>query len=334
MINPLINIIVPVYGVEQYLRKCVDSILAQTYNNIRVILVNDGSPDSCPAICEKYSLADERIVVIHRTNGGLSAARNSGLDFLCNKGLTEIGKYVAFIDGDDYIAPDYIEFLYKLLLENHADVAQCGHYIVFSESRKVDKNTNHHTLCLNREQALESLCYNGVWDVTAWNKLYKLEVFSDLRFPEGRLYEDTAVCHLIVEKANRMVVNMEPKYYYIQRYTSTANSTAWKEYKYQFVDAGDEMADWIRIHYPQLTEASNVKRVFVRLSTLSQMINSNHYDKQRIMEMKRVIVYYGKAVLFNPKVAKRDKFGIIAILIGYPFYSIVWKLYYKIVRRR
>lgn len=334
MEEPLINIIVPVYGVEKYLHKCVDSILAQTYKNIRLILVDDGSPDNCPQICEEYATGDKRIVVIHRTNGGQSAARNSGLEFLQKKSLKEVGKYVAFIDGDDYVAPDYIEFLYNLLIDNDADISQCGHYIVFSESRNVDKNSEHCTLVLNRKEALESLCYNGVWDVTAWNKLYKLNIFDKIYFREGRLYEDTAVCHLVATQANRLVVNMEPKYYYIQRYTSTANSIDWKEYKYQFLEAGDEMADWITEHYPKLAEAANVKRVFVRLSTLSQMVNSNHYDRKRIKEMKSVINQHRRNILKDSKVAKRDKLGIMALALGYPFYVMVWKIYYKFVRRR
>lgn len=331
---PLINIIVPIYGVEKYLKRCVDSILVQTYRNIRVILVDDGSPDQCPEICDQYRLLDERIVVIHRMNGGQSAARDSGLEFLYSGGLSEIGDYVAFVDSDDYIAPDYIEFLYNLLIENQADIAQCGHYIVFSETRKVNKNTDNSTKILNREKALESLCYNGVWDVTAWNKLYKLKIFENIRFPKGRLYEDTAVSHLIAAEAERMVVNMTPKYYYIQRDTSTANSTVWKEYKYQFLEAGDELADWVTERYPQLEEAAKAKRVFVRLSTLSQMVNAEYYDRQRILEMKQVVDSYRKDVLRDPKVGKRDKMGVIALALGYPFYRAAWRIYYKIARRK
>jgi hypothetical protein len=167
-----------------------------------------------------------------------------------------------------------------------------------------------------------------------WNKLYKLDIFEDIRFPEGFLYEDTAVSHLVAAKAEKLVVNMTPKYYYIQRYNSTANSMAWKEYKYQFIEVGDKMADWISVHYPALSGAANVKRVFVRLSTLSQMANSNHRDKARISEMMSVIKKYRKAILHDPKAAKRDKLGIITMSFGFTLYCLVWKLYYKIARRR
>lgn len=328
---PLINIIVPIYNVEKYLCKCVDSILSQTYTNLRVILVDDSSPDKCGEICDEYAKQDSRVLVIHRPNGGQSAARNSGLDALINSDLP--GEYVAFVDGDDYVASDYIEFLYKLLGDNEADISQCGHYIVYSEKRMSEKSTNNATVVIDKHQAIESLCYNGIYDVTVWNKLYKTSIFSEVRFPEGKIYEDTAISHLIAEKAVKIVVNMSSKYYYIQRYNSTANGVVFNQRKYQFIDAGDEMADYIILHYPELTKAANVKRVFVRLSTLSQMVNSNHYDKQRIEEMKRIVKRHSLDVLLNKKASKRDKIGIIVLCLGFPFYSACWRLYYKIVRR-
>lgn len=330
---PLINIIVPIYNVEKYLDKCVRSILNQTYKNIRVILVDDGSPDKCPEMCESYARKDDRIFVIHKKNGGLSSARNSGLDVLFSSQFSDKGKYVAFIDSDDYVAEDYIEFLYDMIEKNQADIAQCGHYIEFSEKRRNDKNREHKTIVLSKEEGLESLCYNGVWDVTAWNKLYKLQILEYVRYPEGRCYEDTATSYLITDKAKRLVVNMEPKYYYVQRYSSIANSNSWKEYKIQFIEIGDQFADWITLNYPQYAEAANIKRVFVRFSTLSQMVNSNHYD-DRVVEIRKTILNYKDSVLKNPKVNNRDKMGMIALSCGWNFYRILWKTYYKFVRRR
>jgi glycosyltransferase involved in cell wall biosynthesis len=320
--------------VEQYLRRCLDSILAQTHKNLRVILVDDGALDGCPAICDEYAQKDSRVMAIHRPNGGLSAARNSGLSALLDDGLSGgKGEYVAFVDSDDYIAPDYIEFLYKLLRDSNADISQCGHYVVYSESRMSDQDPHHATVTLDKYQAIESLCYNGIYDVTAWNKLYKLSIFDAIRYPEGRIYEDTAVCYLVAEKAERFVVNMTPKYYYIQRYNSIANGVVFNERKYQFIQAGDEMADYIMYHYPDLTKSANVKRVFVRLSTLSQMVNCGHNDKRRVSEMKRVVAKYRWDALLDKKASKRDKFGIMALMLGFQFYRFVWRLYYALRRR-
>jgi glycosyltransferase involved in cell wall biosynthesis len=327
MNNPLITIIVPVYNVEKYLRKCIDSIIGQSYTNLEIILVDDGSPDGSPAICDEYSTQDERIRTVHRANGGQSAARNSGLSIMK-------GEYVTFVDSDDYVSPDYIEFLYKLLVENNADISQCGHYIVFSEPRQVNKYSDHGLVLFDKKQAIESLCYNGIYDVTAWNKLYKADLYHEIRFPEGRIYEDTAVSHLVAERAKKIAIQMIPKYFYIQRYNSTANGLEFNERKYQFLQAGDELADWVTEHYLELTDAANVKRVFARLSTLSQLVNCNHYDKKRIAEMMAVIKKYRGGVLRDHQVSKRDKLGILSISLGYPVYWLLWKIYYTTVRRK
>lgn len=332
MKNDLISVIVPVYNVEKYLRKCVDSLIDQTYINLEIILVDDGSTDGGGKLCEEYAAKDARIQTIHRANGGQSAARNSGLDVMK-------GDFVAFIDSDDYVESDYIEFLYKLLIQNNADISQSGHYVVYSETRKVDKCADHSLIVMDKKQAIESICYNGIYDVTACNKLYRAFFFQDndgsekIRFPEGKLYEDTAVSYLIAEKANRIVVQMTPKYYYVQRYDSTANGKKFKEYKLQFLEAGDDLAEWVTKSYPDLTDAANVKRVFVRLSTLSQMVNCNYYDKKKIYDMREVIKKYGLDVLKNKKASKRDKVGTVLMLLGFPVYRVVWKIYYKVVRR-
>ena len=330
----LINVIVPVFNVEEYLQRCIESILEQTYSKFRLILVDDGSPDRCPEICEAYAQKDERVIVIHKENGGLSSARNSALDWLANGSLSPAGEYVAFIDSDDYVTPDYLEGLYKLLHHSQADIAQCGHYIVFSENRRVDKNTDHQTYVLNQKQAIESLCCNGIWDVTAWNKLYKLSIFDKLRFPDGKLYEDTAISHLVASRARLVAVNMTPRYYYTQRYCSTANSVEWKEYKYQLIEAGDAMAEWVIKHYPDLQQVAMTKRVYVRLSTLSQMVNTNHYDAERISQMRSFILKNRKSVLKNKAAAWRDKCGIIVIFFGWNVYKSLWQSYYRFVRRR
>ncbi len=334
MKKPLINIVIPIYNVELYLHKCVDSVLSQTYENLRVILVDDGSPDNCPAICDEYAARDKRVRTVHRINGGLSAARNSGLSMLFEMTHEEQGEYIAFVDSDDYVAPDYIDFLYYLMISNDVDIAQCGHYIVYSTIRHSDKNSDHTTHTLSSIQALESLCYNSLYDVTVWNKLYKLRLFQDIRFPEGRIYEDTAVAHLLADLVESVAVNMTPKYYYLQRYDSTANGMAFHEKKFQFLQAGDEMADYVTRRCPYLEQAANVKRVFVRLSTLSQMVNCNYYDKKRITEMKRQVQLYWRDVLINNQAAIRDKLGILALLLGWPVYCILWKIYYKVVRRQ
>ena len=333
-LSTLVNIIIPVYNVKEYLARCVDSVLAQTHENIRVWLVDDGSTDGSEQVCDEYAARDGRVVVIHKENGGLSSARNTGLDRIFSMAPERRGVYVAFVDSDDWVEPEFIEFLLDLLVTTGADVSQCGHYITFSESHEEDKCADYGLVMLDRVQAMESLCRNGRWDVTAWNKLYRLDLFEGLRYPRGKSYEDTFTAHLIAARASTFVVRMVPLYHYVQRYTSIANGLAWSDSKLDLIEAGDQMAAWISKYYPNLVDAAMEKRVFVRLSTLSQMVNTRHLDDERAGEMRRFVCDHAGQVLRDPYASKRDKLGILMLLPGLGWYRLVWSLYYTLRRRR
>lgn len=332
--NYLVNVIVPVFNVEKYLSRCVESILSQTYQNIRIWLIDDGSTDDSSKICDRYSQKSDRVISIHKLNGGLSSARNEGLDRVYKLSPETRGSFISFVDSDDWIEPKYIEFLVNLSLSTNSDISQCGHFITFSDSYEVDKNKNHDVICLNRLEALESLCRNGTFDVTSWNKLYKVKLFEHIRFPYGKTYEDTATTYQLVELAERFAVSMTPLYHYVQRYTSIANGTDWSDSKLDLIAAGDQMADWICLHYPCLNDAAAEKKVYVRLSTLSQMVNTGNLNDIRAREMRRFICEHARQVLFDRRASRRDKLGVLMILPGFPWYRIAWSLYYTIRRRR
>lgn len=328
-----VEIIVPVFNVVNLLPRCIESLLGQTYRNIRIWLVDDGSTDGCSSICDKYAEKDSHIVVIHQRNGGLSSARNAALDRIFSLG-SKRGDFIACVDSDDWVEPDYIEFLLNLIETTGADIAQCGHYIDFSEKRSVEKDEDHSIRSFSGESAVESLLRNGPYDVTAWNKLYRANVLEGIRYPENMSYEDTATAHLIVDRACFVVVCMEPKYHYVQRYESIANGTRWSDSKYDLIRAGDEMAEWTVKRYPGLADAALEKRTFVRLSTIAQMVNTGHHDKERICEMRGFIVRNAWELLTDPAASRRDKLGTILIIPGFWLFSASWKLYYAIWRRR
>ena len=178
---PKISIIVPVYNVEKYLRKCVDSILNQTFKDFELILVDDGSIDTSGKICDEYNLKDNRIKVIHKENGGLSSARNAGLDIAQ-------GEYIGFVDSDDWIELDMYEELYKICKENDTDVGIVGiNYGGASEKKKSKKIEIY-----SNKLILDDLVYNKGKEITwpAWNKLWLKKVIGESRFKEGRIYED------------------------------------------------------------------------------------------------------------------------------------------------
>ena len=214
--NPLISIIIPVYNVEKYLCKCLDSVLAQTYHNIQVILVDDGSTDRCPEICDEYKEKDNRVYVIHKKNGGISETRNAGLDIVN-------GQYIAFVDSDDSISQYMIERLYNALKESNADISVCG---VEDEYEDVQKDVLTSEFYVNKktvisgERATEYILEDIVIVSHVWDKLYKTELFSGIRFPVGRRFEDMYVTHEVINRANTVVLIPDKLYTYLHRSTS------------------------------------------------------------------------------------------------------------------
>ena len=202
-----ISVIVPVYNVEPYLRKCLDSIINQTYRNLQIILVDDGSPDNCGAICDEYAAKDSRIEVIHQGNGGVSAARNAGLRLA-------VGDYIGWVDSDDWIEPDMYEYLLENALKYGADIAVCSRLECFKE-RKRFKGW-HQIVLLDMEQALERLLQSDEMNNLLWDKLWRKDLFSGVVFPEGRTFEDIAVMHILFAKAQKVVCLPEAKYNYRQ----------------------------------------------------------------------------------------------------------------------
>lgn len=202
----LISVIVPVYKVEPYLRRCVDSILAQTFADFELILVDDGSPDNCGAICDEYAHKDSRVHVIHQENGGLSAARNAGLDYCLSQNKSQ---YVSFVDSDDCISPLYLERLHSALVDNCAEISICGH-TSFSTGGAPDFSSANFpgSILLDGKQACKQLYAdksNHANYVTAWCKLYKVDFFQNIKFPVGKQHEDQFTTYRILYVANRIV---------------------------------------------------------------------------------------------------------------------------------
>ena len=206
--HPLISVIVPVYNVEKYLRRCLDSIVNQTYKNLEIILVDDGSVDNSGNICDEYAVKDKRIQVIHKENGGLSSARNKGLDIIN-------GEYVSFIDSDDYVDNSFIEKLYTICINNNVDIAQCD----FSEFGANGCDLQNDVIKNNKytQNELQEKIYTktGYKSIVVWNKLYKCYIYRDLRFPFGKVHEDefTTYKAFFVCKTPIVITN-EKLYYY------------------------------------------------------------------------------------------------------------------------
>ncbi|MEE1277137.1 MAG: glycosyltransferase family 2 protein [Fibrobacteraceae bacterium] len=216
MLQSLVSIIVPIYKVEPYLRRCLDSIVNQTYTNLEIILVDDGSPDGCPQICDEYAAKDERIVVIHKENGGLSDARNAGLD-ICK------GEYISFVDSDDWVDERYIEILFDLLTKENADIA-IGENI---QTRGICKNTNNISeiqLYSSKKILYHLFTHNHIAFIISCGKLYKKELFSELHFPSGKFHEDEFTTYILFYRSKKIVYTNSILYYYFRHSNSITGS--------------------------------------------------------------------------------------------------------------
>ena len=240
----LLSVIVPIYKVEEYLQKCVDSIINQTYTNLEIILVDDGSPDNCGKICDEYAAKDERIVVIHKANGGLSDARNAGIEIAK-------GEYLGFVDSDDYIAPDMYEVLMEDMLKTGVDMAICAVRRVYKESVFDDKRKGAlvHAV-LSAHDAMQFCMENSV---TAWNKVYKRFLFSDIRYPIGKTAEDAFVIADILENVKSVSVNPRQLYYYVCR-PDSITTKSFTEKNLDVIYAYEHVLEIVRRSFPTLED--------------------------------------------------------------------------------
>ena len=245
--SDLISVVVPIYNVEKYLTKCIDSIINQTYKNLEIILVDDGSPDNCGKICDEYKKKDNRIKVIHKKNGGLSDARNEGIKIAT-------GKYIGFIDSDDFVNLKMIEILYDLLKNNNADISVVSYKYYFGEEENNNESVEIKSpKILSNIDAITYLFDNNKLGNYAWNKLYKLSLFDDVKYPVGKKMEDLGTTYKLFSKSNKIVYSDTELYYYLQRGDSILHSVDKKLCNDKFELCYERFLD-LKKDYPNLEE--------------------------------------------------------------------------------
>ena len=288
--QPLISIIVPIYNVEKYIKKCIESILAQTYTNLELILVDDGSPDRCPVICDEFAERDNRIVVIHKKNGGLSDARNAGLDIAQ-------GKFIGFVDGDDYIAPQMYEILFDALFKNDADMSICN-YVKVNEQYELIAEKNRilpiKDACVSPDEFMHEYTGKYGWFyVVAWNKLYRKTLFDNLRYPKGKQHEDEFLIHRIVYKCHKIVCVNQPFYYYVEREGSIMS-----QFNVKNLDLGEALIDQYRYAKQQkniMLKDYSVKRLAFKMEKWQELSDKNLKKRYHQIRKKSSFLIWEKA---------------------------------------
>lgn len=307
MKNQLISIIVPCYNVEKYLPKCIDSILSQTYKNIEIFLIDDGSPDNCGNICDKYSEKDARIKVIHKENGGLSDARNVAINIAT-------GDFITFVDSDDYVAEDYIETLYKLIVKYDADTSITLHNSFLEGTSPTDQKDTLYEKVYTSEGAIIDMFYQKHFDTSAWGKMYKKELFKcGLRYPKGWIFEDLPTTYRLLLRSKTIAFCNRKSYYYLLRSTSIEGG-AFNKNKYDScIRIVDQLETDKFLFSKKLKKATHCRLVSFLFHILLDIPREQS-------EMKNVLLSkiqkYRLAVLFDPNARNKTRKACLLSFLG------------------
>lgn len=323
----LISVIVPVYKVEDYLCKCIESICNQTYTNLEIILVDDGSPDNCPSICDNYAKKDTRIKVIHKINGGLSDARNVGTDLAT-------GKYIFYVDSDDYVDNDIIEILYTELLNNNSEIAVSRYDKIYNNTISEKRVYNENIIKGTGSDILYDLLSDGGW--TAWGKLYKREIIGNNRFTKGILYEDFDLIPSLFIKTNKALIVNRPMYHYLVRDNSIMGVTKY-HLKNDFIII---MQKNLGILYGSNLNPNSIEKLTGKLykqffrEICVQVGRNRNTENVPFISCSRIMVKkYFKKILKNNYLPSRYKLMFSMLTINQSLFLNVCRLYANRFRR-
>lgn len=326
--KPKVSIILPVYNVEAYLDRCFESICEQSFSDFEVLAVDDGSTDNSGIICDEWARKDSRIIALHKNNGGLSDARNYGLD-------RAQGEYFTCIDSDDFVTSDYLQTLLSLF--KYAPgclMVGAGHYIVRCNNNSLDYHSGQEVTVLSRRDAFSSVLYHGIVNVSAWAKMYHKSLFKDLRYPVGRIYEDTYIFGHLLNMTPFFVFSSKPVYYYCKRNDSIVSG----EYDFkrlQFIDAVDKLVQEAKECDSSLQNACLRREIHARLSVLRYMGNVKGADLILRRKLRNEVLSQADAVCNDKLTPRRDKIAIRLLKFGFYPYYLCWSLYerfrYKLI---
>lgn len=297
----LISVIVPIYKVEQYLERCVDSILNQTFTDFELVLVDDGSPDNCGAICDEYAKKDERIVVIHKENGGLSDARNAGIEWALKNSDSE---WITFIDSDDWVHIDYLEYLYNSAKKNNTDISVCH----FERMSDIDDKINTKLpLSANVYTPEDFYVKENVNAVVAWGKLYKKELWTDIRYPYGKIHEDEFTTYKLLFKCNMItVLDCELYYYYIN--PNGIMNSEWSVKRLDVLDALENQIEFLQKNHYSKALCDKLKLYIELLYKSNIIIKEKSFSNTLTAEtnsikkkMRKTIIKYHKQLRISLK---------------------------------
>lgn len=314
----MISVIIPVYNVEKYLEKCINSVLNQSYEDFEIILVDDGSTDNSGVICDKYSEI-KKVKVIHKENGGLADARNVGID-------NSNGEYITFLDSDDYIKNDYLNSLYSIAIETKSDIV-ISKFKNFYEGQEFSEDEKKDFKCsvVSKEECYRKMLLQDEIDVSATAKLYARYIFDNVRFIKRQLYEDINIVDQIIEKSKSIAITDYEGYYYLQRKGSIMYGN-FSMSRMSLIEATERLLKLMQSKYPVNIDAAKYRYIYCTFHLLGRSIMDDDYNevskqlRQRIMNEKKFIFKSGLC-------HKKEIVATVILMLGLPVYKWAWKRY-------
>lgn len=313
---PRISVIVPVYNVEPYLNQCVASITAQTYQNLEIILVDDGSPDRCGAMCDDYARRDARIRVIHKPNGGLSDARNAGMDIAA-------GRYIGFVDSDDYIHAEMLEVLYRLAEQEQAEISVCGVWDCYEGSCTPQYAGEQEQFCCDSVEAMRLTLRGGKMPGCIWNKLIRRDILEGLRFRTGKTYEDAFFTPELFFRAKRIAVTTQPLYYYWHR-EGSITAEAFRTRSMDVIEAYQYTYAYLQEKCPKLLPEAEFRVQWAHFVVLDKMIAAGNYrDLPQYPQVVGYLKQNWKRIAGSPYFQKSRRIAVVALRCGTVWYAML-----------
>lgn len=321
---PKVSVIIPVFNVENYLERCLKSVINQNFKNIEIIIINDGSTDKSFDICKQFAESDKRIILISQKNRGVSAARNAGINI-------STGKYLSFVDSDDFIAPDMIEFLVNNLEKNDVDIATCGMYDCYIQNnnkiKKIcNKNKNNYGI-INLREALQEIFINGKVSLFIYDKLYKRELFNNLRFSENIIYEDAEIMPKIITRASKIFYNFAPKYYYL-RHENSLTSSKFNLRDLDIIKISKKNFEFIKNNYNFALKQAEFRFFWSYLALIDKII----WSDANFQEFKNILKFVKKnkfSIISNKYFTLKRKMLFVLLLVNINLYKKVIKFFHK-----
>ena len=318
--HPPVSVIVPIYNVEPYLRECVDSILLQHYRNIEIILVDDGSTDGCPALCDQFAADNPSVVAIHQNNRGLSGARNSGLE-VCH------GEYVTFVDSDDWLAPDMVSRCMELILENDADVCGVSFNLAYPDGRFVPNETVASSPeVYDTKEALSKYLFNTNLGVCVCGKVWSRELWREIRCPEGLLHEDQHTTYRLLGEADKVVFVPEPLYFYRQREGSIGHSS-FSERSYDLLEGVDAQYSYVVGRYPDVEALIGAACSFWYCVFVNMMLRDNYWDAEAGAKCRDFVRRHLNALLGCAYFPLKRKIQLTLFAVSFSLYKLLYRVF-------